>query len=103
MSTTENLEIPQGKLQQFCEDNGIQRLAFFGSVLRSDFGSESDVDVLVEFEEGKGPGFFGLAQIERELSELFGGREVYLRTPNELSRYFREEVLRSARVLYAKG
>lgn len=71
----------------------------FGSVLRDDFSSESDVDVLVEFEEGYSPGlrFFSM---ERELSGMVG-RNVDLNTPGFLSRHFREDVLRQAEVYYA--
>lgn len=78
------------------------RNSLFGSVLRDDFGPDSDVDVLVEFEEGHTPGFFGLARMQQELSGLFG-REVDLRTPQDLSRYFRDEVTGSAAVQYARG
>ena len=78
-------------------------MAFFGSVLRADFGHESDIDVLVEFEPAHVPGLFGIARMERELSTLFDGRKVDLRTPEDLSRYFREDVLKEAEVQYAKG
>lgn len=90
------------ELAEFCRSNSVRKLSFFGSVLRDDFGPESDVDVLVEFEDGHSPGMIGLARMELELSELFG-RRVDLRTPQDLSRYFREEVLRSAAVRYARG
>lgn len=85
----------------FCQRHHIRRLAFFGSVLREDFGPDSDVDVLVEFERGHAPGFFGLARMEREFSALVGGRVVDLRTPAELGHHFRDDVLRSAVVAYA--
>jgi hypothetical protein len=75
----------------------------FGSALRSDFSPKSDIDILVEFEEGRTPGFFGFSMIQRELSELVGGRAVDLRTPNEISRYFRDHVLKSAEVQYASN
>jgi uncharacterized protein len=67
----------------------------FGSILREDWGPNSDIDVLVEFEEGKAPGMLKMAGLEIELSELLG-RKVDLRTPAELSRYFREDVLEEA-------
>jgi uncharacterized protein len=73
----------------------------FGSVLTSRFAESSDVDVLVEFRPNERVGFFKLAEIESELSRLLGGRRVDLRTPMDLSRYFREEVVRDAMVLYA--
>jgi predicted nucleotidyltransferase len=82
---------------------GIRRLAIFGSALRPDFGPESDIDVLVEFESSRTPGLLGMAHIERELSALLGGRKVDLRTPEDLSRYFRQSVLNEAEVQYAQG
>jgi predicted nucleotidyltransferase len=97
------ISIPEKKIIEFCKENHIRKLSFFGSVLREDFGSHSDVDVLVEFEPGQGPGFFGLSHMQRELSQILEGREVDLRTPGELSRYFRDEVLSSAQVQYAQG
>ena len=71
-------------------------------MLRDDFGPQSDIDVLVEFEAGHIPGFFGLLDAEEELSGLFGGRKVDLRTPEDLSRYFRDEVVAGAEVQYAR-
>jgi len=78
-------------------------LALFGSALRPDFGPESDIDVLVEFEPGRTPGLLGMARMERELSALFEERKVDLRTPEDLSRYFRQKVLEEAEVQYAQG
>jgi hypothetical protein len=78
-------------------------LAFFGSVLRPDFRPDSDVDVLVEFEPAGLPGLFGMARMERELSEILGGRKVDLRTAEDLSPYFRQSVLKEAEVRYAGG
>ena len=86
----------------FCRRCRIQRLALFGSVLRDDFGPGSDVDVLVEFEPGAVVGLIRLAGMERELSEILG-RKVDMRTPSDLSRYFRDDVVRSAEVLYEQG
>ncbi len=74
----------------------------FGSVLRSDFQPDSDVDILVEFVPGHVPGLLGIARMERELSALLGGRKVDLRTPEDLSRYFRQQVLDEAEVQYAQ-
>ena len=90
-------------IARFCQNHHIRKLSFFGSVLRDDFGTDSDVDVLAEFEQGHVPGLFRLAEIELELSELLNGRKVDLRTPEDLSRYFRADVLRTAEVQYAKG
>jgi len=91
-----NVAVPGGEIAGFCRRNHIRKLYLFGSALRSDFGPESDVDVLVEFETGHVPGFFRLFDMEAELSTLFGGRKVDLRTPQDLSRYFRDEVLATA-------
>ena len=93
------IEVPYDKLTDFCSKNRIKRLSFFGSVLRDDFGPESDVDVLVEFEPGAKVGlrFFGM---EIELSEIIG-RKVGLNTPGFLSPYFRDRVLAEAEVAYA--
>ena len=93
------INIPHDKIVAFCQRNHISKLSLFGSVLRSDFRPNSDIDVLVEFISGQCPGFFGLAGMEIELSEMLG-RRVDLRTPGELSRYFRQKVLDSAQVLY---
>ena len=89
-------------LADFCRKNHVAKLSLFGSVLREDFGPQSDVDVLVEFEEGHTPGFFGIARMQEELAELFG-REVDLRTPGDLSPYFRDQVVASASVQYARS
>jgi len=97
-----SIALPKDQLTAFCRQNHVAKLSLFGSVLREDFGPDSDVDVLVEFEEGHVPGMIGLARMENELSALFG-RRVDLRTPQDLSRYFRDEVLRSAAVQYARG
>ena len=96
------IEVPQGIISEFCKRNNIRKLALFGSVLRGDFRENSDVDVLIEFEPGHGTGYFGLARMERELSSILG-RKVDLRTPQELSRYFRDEVLSQAEIQYAEG
>jgi len=79
----------------FCLRNHIRKLSLFGSILTERFRDESDIDMLVAFEPGRGPGLLGIAGMEIELSELLG-RKVDLRTPRDLSRYFREEVVASA-------
>jgi uncharacterized protein len=96
------IAIPEGYLREFCERNHIRRLSLFGSVLTERFRPESDVDILVEFEPGHAPGYFGLAGIEIELSEKLG-RRVDVRTPRELSQYFREKVVASASVQYERA
>lgn len=95
--------IPKDLIGAFCRKHHIRRLSIFGSYLRQDFGPESDIDFLVEFKEGHTPGFFELADMELELSDLLGGRKVDLRTPYELSRYFRDRVIAEAEVQYAQG
>jgi predicted nucleotidyltransferase len=94
---------PKDQIAEFCHLHHIRRLAVFGSALRSDFNENSDIDILVEFEPEHIPGLFGMVRLERELSNLLGGRKVDLRTPEDLSRYFREEVLKEAEVQYAQG
>lgn len=97
------LSVDKTQLADFCRRHPIRRLAFFGSVLRDDFSPGSDVDVLVEFDPDHIPRLFGIARLERELSVLLGGRKVDLRTPEDLSHYFRDDVLRQAEVQYAEG
>ncbi|RMF02350.1 MAG: nucleotidyltransferase [Chloroflexi bacterium] len=90
------------EIADFCRKHHIRKLAFFGSVLRSDFGPASDVDVLVEFEPDHPIGFLGLAMLEMELSALLHA-PVDIRTAQELSPYFRQDVLNSAEVHYEQG
>ncbi|MFH1059895.1 MAG: nucleotidyltransferase family protein [Pseudomonadota bacterium] len=89
------ITLPRAALAEFCRRHHISRLALFGSILGPDFGPESDIDLLVEFEPGHGASLFAMARMERELTELLG-RQVDLRTPAELSRYFRDEVVRQS-------
>ncbi|MBI4873599.1 MAG: nucleotidyltransferase domain-containing protein [Acidobacteria bacterium] len=93
-------EVDENELAEFCRHNGIRKLALFGSVLTGRFTDASDVDVLVEFEPGRRVGYLRMAALERELSALLRGRKIDLRTPSELSRYFRDEILRSAAIQY---
>lgn len=93
------IKLDEKKIEQFCKENGIKKLSFFGSVLTDEFNDNSDVDILVEFNEGAIPGFLGLARMERELSEIFG-REVDIRTKEDLSKYFRDAVVKEAEVKY---
>ena len=95
------INIPQEKLADFCRKQQIRKLSLFGSVLEGSFGQDSDIDVLVEFEKGARIGFIRLAAMELELSQILG-RKTDLRTPAELSRYFREDVLKNAEVQYEK-
>ena len=97
------IELDKAQISSFCQLNGIRSLAVYGSALRSDFRPDSDIDLLVEFDPEHTPGLFGLARMERELSTMLGGRKVDLRTPEDLSRYFRQRVLEEAEVQYAGG
>ena len=103
MTMSVRIDIPKDKIAEFSRRNHIRRLAIFGSALRADFDANSDIDILVEFEQDHTPGLFGIARMERELSALLGGRKVDLRTPEDLSRYFRQQVLREAEVQYVQG
>lgn len=94
------IAIDRDQIADFCRRHHIRKLSLFGSVLRDDFGPNSDVDVLVEFEPGHVPGMIRLSGAERELSDIMG-RRADLRTPNDLSRHFRRQVLDTAEVQYA--
>src|SRR5258708_34622905 len=101
--TVAQIEMSEAEIVGLCRRHGIRRLALFGSVLTDRFSDASDVDVLVEFRPQERVGYFRIADIEAELSGLLGGRKVDLRTPMDLSRYFRDEVARDALVLYAES
>jgi len=93
------IDIPQAKIGDFCRRNRVRRLALFGSVLRDDFGPDSDVDVLVEFEAGARVGLIKLAGMEIELSEILG-RKAEMHTIKGLNPHFRDRVLDLAEVQY---
>jgi uncharacterized protein len=97
------ITVPKEKIETFCRRNRIKKLALFGSVLREDFTSESDIDVLVEFEPSARVGFFELYDMEQELSGILGGRKVDINTPKSISKYFRSKVLATAEVQYARS
>ncbi|MBW3583395.1 MAG: nucleotidyltransferase family protein [Euryarchaeota archaeon] len=98
------VELDRDALAAFCRRHHVKRLSLFGSVLRDDFGPLSDVDALVDFEEGHLPTLFEMVRMERELSEeVFAGRTVDLRTKEDLSRYFRDEVVAQAEPVYGAG
>ena len=92
-------KMPRDKLAEFCKRNYIRRLSLFGSAISGELGPDSDIDLLVEFEEGHTPGLFSIIRMEMELAEDLG-RKVDLRTPGDLSRYFRDEVIRNAKLQY---
>lgn len=98
---TLQIQVASDKLAEFCQRNGVAKLSLFGSILTDHFSDASDVDVLVEFQAGRRVGYLAMAALERELSSLFSGRRVDLRTANELSPYFRDEVVSHASVQYA--
>ena len=99
---TVQIEIHEEQIAAFCRANRIRKLWLFGSVLNDDFGPESDVDVLVEFEPGAKVGFLDMASMQIELTGLLG-RRVDLRTPAEISRHFRQEVMDAAELQYVRG
>ncbi len=99
--TTLPINLSPETIQQFCQRYSIRKLSLFGSVLRDDFTKESDVDVLVEFEPGKTPGL-AIITMEDELSNIIN-RQIDLRTIADLSRYFRDQVLAEAMVIYEKN
>jgi predicted nucleotidyltransferase len=96
-----SLPIDKSLLARFCERHRIRRLSLFGSMLKGTARADSDIDLLVDFEPGDAPGLLGMGQMELELSDLLG-RKVDLRTSGDLSRYFRDEVLRTASVQYSR-
>jgi uncharacterized protein len=91
---------PEEDINGVCRARGVRRLSLFGSILRGDFRPESDIDMLVEFEKGRTPGFFGFAGLQMELSQLLN-RRVHLHTASMLGPTYRDEVLRAAQVQYA--
>lgn len=100
---TDRLTIDRKALDAFCRSHGIRKLSLFGSALRDDFGPDSDVDVLVEFEEGVRPSLLTLAEIEAQLSPLFGGRRVDLGRPEDLHPALAAQILRSAERQYERA
>jgi len=95
-----SLPIAPDTLAAFCRRHHIRRLSLFGSHLKGTAGPDSDIDLLVEFDPAHIPGLLGIAAMEIELSELWG-RKVDLRTAGDLSRHFRDQVVRNAEVQYA--
>jgi len=97
-----SLKVDRLTLARFCEHHHIKRLELFGSHLKGTHGPDSDIDLLVTFDSEHTPGLLGITQMEIELSQLLGGRKVDLRTAGDLSRYFRDDVMRTAEVQYAR-
>ncbi len=98
-----SLDVDDEQLTAFCLRQQVKRLSLFGSVLRDDYGPDSDVDILVEFHAGKSVSLFDLVDMESELSPIFGGRRIDLRTPGELHPRSRQDVMEHAEVQYAEG
>jgi hypothetical protein len=96
-----NIDVPKDAIAAFCERHHIRKLSFFGSVLTEDFGPESDIDVLVEFEEGHTPDFLAFVDMEAELAEILG-REIDFNTSGFLSPHFRDEVVKMAERQYER-
>ena len=92
-------KIPNNKLIDFCKKNHIKKLSLFGSAANDSLRPDSDIDLLVEFEKDRTPGLFTIVRMETELTKMLG-RKADLRTPNELSQYFRDEVLKNAQLQY---
>ncbi len=98
-----NITIDKQDISRLCKNYHISQLSVFGSALRDDFNDDSDIDILLEFEPNHIPGFFGLFDIEQALSNLLDGRKVDVRTPQDLSRHFRDKVIANAEVQYVLG
>ena len=96
------ISIPSGERCALCRRNRIRKLALYGSVLTDRCSDTSDVDVLVELEPAHRVGYLGMAALEQQLSGLLGARKIHLRTPSELSPYFRDQVLATAAVQYER-
>ena len=96
------LNIEEVALTRFCEKHHIRRLSLFGSQLKGTARVDSDVDLLVKFDPGHIPGLLGIASMESELSEMLGGRKVDLRTAGDLSRHFRDDLVRAAELQYGR-
>ncbi|MBA4261800.1 MAG: nucleotidyltransferase [Comamonadaceae bacterium] len=94
------LNLPEQTLRDFCRAHHVQRLSLFGSRLKGTHRPDSDMDLLVEFEPGHAPSMFGLVRMEAQLGDMLG-QKVDLRTPGDLSRYFRQDVIDTAQVQYA--
>jgi predicted nucleotidyltransferase len=93
------IHFDERQIGAFCERHQVQRLALFGSILGDQFRPDSDVDMLVEFRPHAKVSLFDLGGMITELQGMLD-RDVDLRTPRDLSKYFRDEVLRAARDVY---
>jgi len=101
MDKINGVPIQMKEIASFCRRNGIRTLSLFGSIITDRFEPSSDVDILVEFDDESIPGLLRISRMERELMGLFDGRKIDLRTPEDLSRYFRDDIIHKRVVLYA--
>lgn len=99
MKIADGVDITYDQIEEFCKRRKLRSMALFGSASRGEMNEHSDVDFLVEYDPECHYGYFEIARMEFELEAIIG-RRVDLRTKYELSRYFRDEVTRAARVLY---
>ena len=102
MSAIRDIDLPLDAIRDFCASQPIHRLSLFGSTLHGDAGPDSDIDLLVEYLPDARVGLLALIGQQRELSEIVGGA-VDLRTPNDLSQYFRDDVVAEAWLIYEKA
>ena len=98
---TPQITIPRKEITKFCRKHNIRKLSLFGSVLRDDFGPDSDIDMLAEFEAGKEPSLAGFVKMQAELSHILGQRQVDLATPSILRNPYRKKtILRDLQPIY---
>ncbi len=95
------ISISQADIQAFCRSHAVRELSVFGSALREDFGSNSDVDVLIDLAPGARVGLITLQRMRDELQRIFG-RPVDLLTKNGINRHIRDDILREAQILHAE-
>lgn len=100
-STFHDVTLDSQEIKAFCEAHHISRLSLFGSILTDHFHADSDVDILVEFDPGHTPGFLQMAALEAKLSRMLN-KKVDLRTPAELSKYFRDDVISKSKLQYGR-
>lgn len=97
-----HFKIDRERIGGFCRSRGIRGLALYGSALRGELRPDSDVDVLVEFEKDRVPGLIRLGEMAEELGAILGAGPVDLRTPEDLSELFRDDVVTHALSLYER-
>ena len=98
---TPKIQIPKNLIAKFCKTHHIIKLALFGSVLTDHFSEKSDVDILVEFDPQHTPGLFAIVEMKEELSQNLG-REIDFRTPEDISKFFRNDIIEHSYLLYGQ-